>query len=62
MATREDMREPLMAYALELERENKRLRQVIEQERAENARLRGLRMKDRETAARYRAIAEGDVA
>ena len=50
----------LIDYAMQLERENKALKAVVEQERNENARLRELRKRDREIAAHYRALVEKD--
>lgn len=52
----------LILYAMELEKENKELRAHIEKLNRENDRLRVLRRQDREIAADYRAIVEGDVA
>lgn len=53
---------PLIAYAMGLEREVMELRAELEAERAETRRLRELRIRDREIAAYYRGIVEGDVA
>jgi len=53
---------PLIRYAMRLEQEVLELRTELEAERAESRRLRELRIRDREIAAYYRGIVEGDVA
>lgn len=52
----------LVAYARHLEEEVAILRADLARARADAERLRKLRIKDREIAAHYRAIVEGDVA
>lgn len=52
----------LVAYARQLEDMNKTLKDELRKSKAECKRLVELRRRDREIAAHYRAIVEGDVA
>lgn len=52
----------LIAYARQLEDMNATLRDELKKAKAECKRLVELRRRDREIAAHYRAIVEGDVA